>query len=229
MKSFSLLDPIKWCYVSDSFDQTFGICITKKCQLHMSQRATCYSCESAAVRWQTVARGCTFLTVAVSLKVWQRENTQMTDVAANSHGAVTLREPWPLWFSPPPPTCPSDRWGARPTGRHQSQQMVPVQSCCSQRPRDPRIHRSQQTLPLLQRSVSVCTSCWVCVALSSCLTPTTLHLLWLRPWNRWSLWERVLEPDLTSYLTIQTKWLWGSFLYDWLKEMLFWFVFKKNK
>lgn len=39
----------------------------------MSQRATCYSCESVALCWQTVAHCCTFLTVTVSLKVWQRE------------------------------------------------------------------------------------------------------------------------------------------------------------
>lgn len=48
MKSFLSLDPIKCFYMSDSLDQTFGICITEK--FHMSQRATCYSCESAALR-----------------------------------------------------------------------------------------------------------------------------------------------------------------------------------
>lgn len=49
-EEFLSQDPIKCCYVSDSFDQTFVICTTKKFQLHTSQRATCYSCESAALR-----------------------------------------------------------------------------------------------------------------------------------------------------------------------------------
>lgn len=66
----------------------------------------------------------------------------------------------PVVFSPP--ICPSDCRGARPTGWHQSQQMVPVQSCCSQCPWDPRLHCTQQTLPLLQRSVCVCTYARVC-------------------------------------------------------------------
>ncbi|CAG05884.1 unnamed protein product, partial [Tetraodon nigroviridis] len=48
-----------------------------------------------------------------------------------------------------------DGGGARPTGRHQGQQMVPVQSGCSQCSRDPRLHRTQQTLPVLQRPSSL--------------------------------------------------------------------------
>lgn len=31
-----------------------------------------------------------------------KRNTRMTDVATSSHRAVTLCEPWPLWFAPPP-------------------------------------------------------------------------------------------------------------------------------
>lgn len=47
--------------------------------------------------------------------------------------------------------------------------MVPVQSCSRQCPRDPRLYCTQQTLPLLQRSVclsaypSVCVCVWPCL------------------------------------------------------------------
>lgn len=85
-----------------------------------------------------------------------KRNIRMTDVATNSHGAVTLCEPWPLWFALSP-ICPPDCRGACPTGWYKSQQMVPVQSCCCQCPRDPRLHSTQQTLPLLKRSVCGCT------------------------------------------------------------------------
>ena len=67
----------------------------------------------------------------------------------------TYIEPWPC-MTPDlccVPICPSDCRGAYPTGRYQSQQMVPVQGGCCQRPRDTRLHRPEQTLPLLQRSV----------------------------------------------------------------------------
>lgn len=166
----------------------------------MSQRATCYSCESVALCWQTVAHS------SLSQCLWKFGKEKHTDDWCGNKLTSGCDPVWTLTpvVCSPPPICPSDCRGACPTGRHQSQQMVPVQSCCSQCPRDPRLHCSQQTLPLLQRSVCVCTYACVCglaLWLSSCLTPTALHLLWLRPWNRWSLWERVLKPDLTSHLT----------------------------
>lgn len=177
-----------------------------------SLRNFCFACPSVphatAVKVLHCAEGlCTLLHIPHCHSVFEsfaKRNTRTTDVATNSHRAVTLCEPWPLWFSPSP-ICPSDCRGACPTGWHQSQQMVPVQSRCSQCPRDPRLHCAQQTLPLLQRSVyalmHVCV-CGLALWLSSCLTSTVLHLLRLRPWNRWSIWEQILKPDLTSYMTI---------------------------
>lgn len=123
----------------------------------MSLRATCCSCAS----------GCAALTDCRALlciphchsvfESHENRNTGLTDVATSLRPRVN---PDPCGLLPPqPPICPSDGRGARATGRHQGQQMVPVQSGCSQRSRDPWLHRTQQTLPVLQRSVCVC----VCV------------------------------------------------------------------
>lgn len=170
----------------------------------MSQRATCYSCESAALRWQTVAYGAHS---SQSQCLWKFGKEKRT---VDWCGSKLTWGCDPAWTLTPVvcslSICLSDCRGARPTGWHQSQQMVPVQSCCSQCPWDPWLHCTQQTLPLLQRSVFVCTYACVCglaLCVSSCLTPTALHLLRLRPWNRWAV--RLLRPDVTSYLAIQAE------------------------
>lgn len=93
--------------------------------------------------------------VAHSLHLWrlwkfQQRETHRWLMWQHTHmGLRPCVNPDPLWFNPLPICPPLDGRGAHPTGWHQSQQMVPVQSGCSQRARDPRLHCTQQTLPLL--------------------------------------------------------------------------------
>ncbi len=184
----------------------------------MSQHATCYSCESAALRWQTVAHGCTFLTVAVSLKVWQRETRRWLMWLQTHMGLWPCVNPDPCGLLSPPsvPQTAEERVQLADirASRWYQFRVAAVNVHGTRGFTAPSKHfRSSRGLCVYAlMHVCVCVCVYVCgLALCSCLTLTALHLLWLRPWNRWSLWERVLRPDLTSYLTIQTKCMWRMF------------------
>lgn len=94
MKVLSL-DLIKCWY---SFDQTCGICVTAP-YVPACQMLQLWKCCTA------LTDCCTRLHIPHSHSVFEsfaKRNTQMTDVAANSHGALTPLELWPLRCALPP-------------------------------------------------------------------------------------------------------------------------------
>lgn len=166
----------------------------------MSQRATCYSCESVALCWQTVAHS------SLSQCLWKFGKEKHTDDWCGNKLTSGCDPVWtltPVVCSPPHLSLRLQRSVSNwPTSEPADGTSSELLQSMSTGPAASLLPANTSAPP----EVCVCACTYACVCglalwLSSCLTPTALHLLWLRPWNRWSLWERVLKPDLTSYLT----------------------------
>lgn len=165
---------------------------------------------------------CTFLPVTVSLKVWQRETHvwlmwQQTHVGLwpcmnpdtcgllSLHLSLRLRRSASNWLTSEPADGTSSEL-------LQSMSMGPVAS----------LHpASTSAPPEVCVVIYICMCVWPCFVCKSCLTPTALHLLRLGPWNRWPV--RLLRPDVTSYLTIQTQYMWWIF-YSQIHFYHFWLM-----
>lgn len=176
----------------------------------MSQHATCYSCESAAVRWQTVAHGAHSSQSQCLWKfgkekthswlMWQQTHVGLwpcvnpdTCGLLSLHLSLRLQRSASNWLTSEPADGTSSEL-------LQSMSMGPGAS----------LHPANTSAP---PEVCVCMYIRVCglaLCVSSCLTPTALHLLRLRPWNRWAV--RLLRPDVTFYLAIQAEYMWWIFL-----------------
>lgn len=166
---------------------------------HMLQLWKCCTALTDCCTW------CTFLTVAVSLKVWQRETHswlmwQQTHVGLwprvnpdtcgllSLHLSLRLQRSASNWLTSEPADGTSSEL-------LQSMSMGPEAS----------LHPANTSAP---PEVCVCMYICMCVCglalcVSSGLTPTALHLLRLRPWNRWAV--RLLRPDDLRRLIWQNK------------------------